>query len=230
MRRPGWTALLLLAVVANAPSGFAQQPANTFRIGFLGPPASPPATSQLDVLRRELARLGYEEGRNVTIDSRWPEANRLDQLPAAAAALISTRPDVLVAVGATAARIAKEATSDLPIVFAGVVDPLATGTRGEPGKAWWKPDGGNDIRFRTSPSAAGNPQAGSSRSDAGRASGRLRSSRRPRFMQTKKRHARSAWRRWSSRWKGERQVPISMACLQRRNRKVSEQWSSCRRR
>ena len=136
MRRLGWTALLLLAVVADAPSGFAQQPANIFRIGFLGPPASPPATSQLDVFRRELARLGYEEGGNITIDSRWPEANRLDQLPAAAAALISTRPNVLVAVGATAARVAKEATSDLPIVFAGVVDPVAAelvANRAKPG-------------------------------------------------------------------------------------------------
>ena len=125
MRRLGWTALLLLAVAANAPNGLAQQHANIFRIGFLGPSASPPAISQLDVFRRELAKLGYEEGRDVIIDSRWPEANRLDQLPAAAAALISTRPNVLVAVGATAARVAKETTSDLPIVFAGVVDPVA---------------------------------------------------------------------------------------------------------
>lgn len=127
MRRLSSTALLLLVVVANGPSGFAQQPANIFRIGFLGPPASPPATSQLDILRSELAKLGYEEGRNITIVSRWPEANRLDQLPTAAVDLISTRPNVLVAIGATAARAAKEATSDLPIVFAGVVDPVAVG-------------------------------------------------------------------------------------------------------
>ena len=136
MRKLVWTALLLLAVVANVPIGFAQ-PANVFRIGFLGPSAVPPATSQLDVFRRELARLGYEEGRNITIDSRWPEANRLDQLPIAAAALISTRPNVLVAVGATAARVAKEATSDLPIVFAGVVDPVGAGLVGN----WAKPGG-----------------------------------------------------------------------------------------
>ena len=138
MRRSGWTALLLLAVVANAPNGFAQQPASIFRIGFLGPSASPPATSQLDVFRRELARLGYEEGRDIIIESQWPEANRLDQLPAAATALISTRPNVLVAVGATAARVAKEATRDLPIVFAGVVDPVAAGL-----VANWEKPGGN---------------------------------------------------------------------------------------
>lgn len=127
MRRLGWKALLLLAVVANAPNGFAQQRADIFRIGFLGPPASPQSTSQLDVFRRELAKLGYEEDRDVIIESRWPEANRLDQLPAAVTALISTRPNVLVAIGATAARVAKEATRELPIVFSGVVDPVAAG-------------------------------------------------------------------------------------------------------
>ena len=139
MRRLGWTALLfVLAVVANAPNGFAQQHPNIIRIGFLGPPAWPPETSQLDVFRRELAKLGYEEGRDVIIDSRWPEANRLDQLPAAVTDLISTKPNVLVTVGATAARVAKEATSDLPIVFAGVVDPVATGL-----VANWAKPGGN---------------------------------------------------------------------------------------
>jgi putative ABC transport system substrate-binding protein len=136
MRRLRWAALLLLVVAANTPQGLAQQPATIFRIGFLGPSAPPPATSQLDVFRRELAKLGYQEGRDVIIDSRWPEANRLDQLPAAAAALIATRPNVLFAVGATAARVAKEATNDRPIVFAGVVDPVAAGlvaSRARPG-------------------------------------------------------------------------------------------------
>jgi hypothetical protein len=93
MRRLGWIApLLLLTAIANAPNGFAQQHPDIVRIGFLGPPAVPPETPQLDVLRRELATLGYVEGRDIIIDSRWPDGNRLDQLPAAIKDLISAGP------------------------------------------------------------------------------------------------------------------------------------------
>jgi len=101
----------------------AQQPANSRRIGFLGPPASP----LLEVLRKALADLGYAEGRNIIIDSRWPEGHRLDQLSTAAAALVSLKVDVIVALGGTAARAAKGTTADIPIVFEIVIDPVATG-------------------------------------------------------------------------------------------------------
>ena len=92
------------------------------RIAFLGPPAS-----QLDVLRTALAELGLVEGRNLVIDSQWPEVNRLDRLPASAAALLARKPAVIIAIGATAARAAIAATTDVPIVVEVVVDPLATG-------------------------------------------------------------------------------------------------------
>ena len=44
-----------------------------------------------------------------------------------AAAFVSRKVDVVVAIGATAARAAKDATTEVPIVFAGVVNPVATG-------------------------------------------------------------------------------------------------------
>jgi putative ABC transport system substrate-binding protein len=101
----------------------ALHPANSQRIGFLGPPATP----WLEALRKALADLGYAEGRNILIDSRWPEGDRLDQLPEAAVALVSLKVDVIVAHGGTAARAAKGSTTDIPIVFEIVIDPVATG-------------------------------------------------------------------------------------------------------
>lgn len=99
-------------------------------IAFLGPTAAAPtstSTTQLDVLRPALAEFGLVEGRNIVIESQWPEVDRLDRLPASTAALLARKPAVLIAIGATAARAATAATAEVPIVFEVVVDPLATG-------------------------------------------------------------------------------------------------------
>jgi ABC-type uncharacterized transport system substrate-binding protein len=99
-------------------------------IAFLGPTASAPtstSTTQLDVLRTALAEFAWVEGRNVVIDSQWPEVDRLDRLPESAAALLVLKPAVIIAIGGTAARAAIAATTAVPIVFEVVVDPLATG-------------------------------------------------------------------------------------------------------
>ncbi len=100
----------------------AQQPAGIPRLGFLGPTNTP----LLEVLRQTLASLGYVEGRTVMIDARWPDGDRLDQMAASATELLKLKADVLVVVGATAARAAKSVTSEVPIVFEVVVDPVAT--------------------------------------------------------------------------------------------------------
>jgi len=117
-------ALVLVFVFAAGLGGAAsaQQSASVQRIGFLGPP-----TPLLEVFRKAMAGLGYEEGRNLVIDSRWPAGDRLDLMTESAAALVGLKVDVLVVVGATAARAAKGVTSDVPIVFEVVVDPVATG-------------------------------------------------------------------------------------------------------
>ena len=94
------------------------------RIGFLGPSATPPIA---DVFRKALADLGYAEGRNLVIETRWPDGDQLDKLTEAARTLVEHRADVLVVVGATAARAARSVTKELPIVFIIAIDPVATG-------------------------------------------------------------------------------------------------------
>lgn len=92
-----------------------------FRIGFLGP------DRLLEVFRTALANLGYVEGQNIFIESRWPQENRLDLVPNAAAELVSLGADVILAGGGTAARAAMGATTDVPIVFSVVFDPAESG-------------------------------------------------------------------------------------------------------
>jgi putative ABC transport system substrate-binding protein len=97
----------------------AQQPVTGQRIGFLG------SSVLLEIFRTAIADLGYQEGRDILIDRGWPEENRLDRLPEEAAALIKLKPKVIVTVGATATRAAKAATTEIPIVFAVVIDPAS---------------------------------------------------------------------------------------------------------
>jgi putative ABC transport system substrate-binding protein len=96
------------------------------RVGFLSTgPAPTPATpyGPLQAFRQGLDELGYVDGRDVVIETRWAEG-RIDRLPALAAELVGLRVDILVGVGAVVARAAASATTTIPIVMAVVIDPV----------------------------------------------------------------------------------------------------------
>jgi len=120
--------LALGSVLGVALSG-AQQPGKMTRVGFLSTdPAPTPATpyAPLQAFRQGLDELGYVDGRDVVIETRWAEG-RIDQLPALAAELVGLRVDILVGVGAVVARAAASATTTIPIVMAVVIDPVEAG-------------------------------------------------------------------------------------------------------
>ena len=120
------TVILALGSVLGVALSGAQQPAKMTRVGFLGTgPAPTPATPDgpLQAFRRGLDELGYVEGRDVVIETRWADG-RIDQLPALAAELVGLRVDILVGVGAVVARAAKSATTTIPVVIAVVIDPV----------------------------------------------------------------------------------------------------------
>jgi putative ABC transport system substrate-binding protein len=103
----------------------AQQAAKIARIGYLSTDlAANPHTHE--AFRQGLRDLGYVEGRNVVIEYRDAEG-KFERLPALAAELVALEVDVIVAGGNSLARAAKQATRTLPIVFAAVSDPVASG-------------------------------------------------------------------------------------------------------
>ena len=80
----------------------------------------------LDAFRHGLNETGFVEGRNVAIEYRWAEGH-YDRLPALAADLVGRNVDLLVTGGGAAARVARNVTSTVPIVFMGVSDPVGDG-------------------------------------------------------------------------------------------------------
>lgn len=104
----------------------AQQPTKTYRIGWLSTRPVSRSGGGSDVIRQELHKLGYIEGKNIVFENRSTEGH-LDRLPTLAAELIGLNPDVLLAYSTPAARALKKATSTIPIVFVSAGDPVAGG-------------------------------------------------------------------------------------------------------
>jgi ABC-type uncharacterized transport system substrate-binding protein len=107
----------------------AQQRARMRRIGVLvsGLPADDPEwQARFTAFVQGLQQLGWTDGRNVRIDTRFGLADA-DRLRRSAAELVALPPDVILAGGTTAVPVLQQATRTLPIVFANVVDPVGLG-------------------------------------------------------------------------------------------------------
>lgn len=117
-------------------SAGAQQQIQVANIGRLGTgPGSGPASGP-EVIRRELSKLGYFEGKNIAFEYRYYEGN-LDRLPALADELVRLKVNIILTSSTPAARAAKKATSTIPIVFYVQGDPVVAGlveSLGRPGK------------------------------------------------------------------------------------------------
>ena len=109
--------------VALPSAARAQQPTGAV-VGFLSPSAN--SVPYFDGLPAGLQELGHVEGKNIRIESRWAHG-RLERLPELADDLVRLKVDVLVASLTQAALAAKAATATIPIVMAGVADPVAVG-------------------------------------------------------------------------------------------------------
>ena len=114
-------ASLVVASQANA------QP-RTYRIGYIGSTAALPPVLQ-QVLLTRLGELGYREGRNLVVERRFIEG-RPDRLPALAKELINLGVEVVVVASGAPEQTAlavKAASSSIPIVMAGSLDPVGAG-------------------------------------------------------------------------------------------------------
>jgi putative tryptophan/tyrosine transport system substrate-binding protein len=106
-------------------SAEAQQQGKLPKIGWLSPGSV--ATSRIELFLREFRKLGYVEGKNIAIETRYAE-DKLDRLPGLADELVRLKVDVLLTPGGNGALALKNATRTIPIVFFGAVsDPVEAG-------------------------------------------------------------------------------------------------------
>ena len=120
------TLLVVSLVLTSLHLAEAQQAKKVPRIGFIVPGF--PSTSQpnVDAFIQGLRKLGYIEGQNVAIDYRYAEGSN-DRLTDLAAELVRLQVDVIVTGSTIAVGAAKKLTGTIPIVMAGLGDPIGTG-------------------------------------------------------------------------------------------------------
>jgi ABC-type uncharacterized transport system substrate-binding protein len=106
----------------------AQQPGNSYRIGYLGtsPPSTPDSLRNVEAFRQGLGELGWVEGKNIVIEWRY-SAGRGERFPDLAAELVRLKVDLIVAVAAPATHASKQATTTIPIVGIALSDPVGQG-------------------------------------------------------------------------------------------------------
>src|SRR5215467_7012137 len=114
---------MLLALYASAE---AQQPTKILRIGFLDNSTASGSAVVVDAFRREMSKLGWIEGKNIIIESRFADQN-LERLPELAADLVRLKVDIIVVTSTPPGLAAKKATTTIPIVFTSGADPVGAG-------------------------------------------------------------------------------------------------------
>src|SRR5215813_6450561 len=111
--------LFSLCSTANA-----QQTGKIPRIGFLDSGTASGSAVLVEVFRQELSKLGWIDGKNITIGYRFAEQKN-ERLPELAAELVRLKVDLIVASGEPGSLAAKSATTTIPIVMTNSGDPVA---------------------------------------------------------------------------------------------------------
>jgi putative ABC transport system substrate-binding protein len=100
--------------------------AKVARIGYLGSTTTREQEAYLETFLEGMRALGYVEGQNLVMEYRGA-AGQYERFPDLAAELVRLQVDVLLVVATPAALAAKAATTTIPIVLAGVGDPVGSG-------------------------------------------------------------------------------------------------------
>jgi ABC-type uncharacterized transport system substrate-binding protein len=122
-----------LTLLGGAAAGWpfaarAQQPGQVRRIGVLMNLAAddPEALGRITAFVQGLQELGWTDGRNVRIDTRWG-AGDADRFRRYAGELVALGPDVILSSGTPSVAALQQATRSVPIVFVQAVDPVGSG-------------------------------------------------------------------------------------------------------
>jgi putative ABC transport system substrate-binding protein len=128
MQRRAFITLFAGAAVARPLAASAQQTERMRRIGVLMAVAAddPEGQARLTIFVQALQQLGWTDGRNMRIDVRWGAVDA-DRYRKYAEELVALAPDVILAGSSAALAPLQRATRTVPIVFAGVADPVGAG-------------------------------------------------------------------------------------------------------
>jgi len=117
--------IILILTLASFRPAEAQQTTKAMpRIGFISSSTSDPP--MFDAFQQGLRDLGYVEGKDILIESRYGEG-RLDRMPALVMELVQEKVDVIVATNNVVIQAAKKATKTIPIVMISSIDPIIAG-------------------------------------------------------------------------------------------------------
>ena len=108
------------------PLGARGQQTKIARIGFIGSGAASIYADRMTALRSSLRELGYLEGKNMVIETRYADGN-YERLPGIAAELVGLNPDVIVAAATPAIQAVQRITKTIPIVMSPATDPIGSG-------------------------------------------------------------------------------------------------------
>ena len=127
MRRREVITLLGGAAATLPLAAWAQRPAGrVYRVGYLGIPSREQAPHLIKAFEEGLRSFGYHVGQDVAIEYRFADS-QMERLPALAADLVRLGVDVIVIVSVPSIVAAMKATTTIPIVMIGGVDPVSIG-------------------------------------------------------------------------------------------------------
>src|SRR5262245_838421 len=123
----------LMALIGGAAAwpltAHAQQPDRMRRIGVLmgWPESDPEARSERGAFVKELQKLGWVDGRNLRIDTRWANPADPESMHRYAQQLVALQPDLILSHSTPATAALLQETRTIPVIFGIVADP--TGSR-----------------------------------------------------------------------------------------------------
>jgi putative ABC transport system substrate-binding protein len=126
LMRAALTVALVLGILAAPPTSEAQPARKIPVVGYLWNSSEALAAPNVAAFRQGMQELGYAEGQNFTLVSRYADG-QFDRFPALLKELIEAKSDILVTAGPQAGRAVKRATDTLPVVMAVISDPVTEG-------------------------------------------------------------------------------------------------------
>jgi putative tryptophan/tyrosine transport system substrate-binding protein len=129
MKRREFIALLGGTVLAWQLDARAQQPDRMRRIGVLMgyPESDGEAQAYIAAFRDGLQRLGWTEGRNITIYTRWATPADAESMRRFAKELVALQPDLILSNTTPTTAALLQQTRSVPLVFAMIADPVGSG-------------------------------------------------------------------------------------------------------